>query len=55
MNKVMIQQLDWSAVYVVLAWLGTGLLSGVVSMLTSLAGLPEVDDDDDSDAGLPVY
>ena len=54
-TPVMIQQLDWSTVYVVLAWLGTGLLSGVVSMLTSLAGLPEVDDDDDSDAGLPVY
>lgn len=54
-TPVMIQQLDWSAVYVVLAWLGTGLLSGVVSMLTSLAGLPEVDDDDDSDAGLPAY
>lgn len=54
-TPVMIQQLDWSAVYVVLAWLGTGLLSGVVSMLTSLAGLPEVDDDDDADAGLPVY
>lgn len=41
-TPVMIQQMDWSAVYVVLAWLGTGLLSGVVSMLTSLAGLPEV-------------
>jgi hypothetical protein len=44
-TPVMIQQLDWSAVYVVLAWLGTGLLSGVVSMLTSLSGLPEVQDE----------
>lgn len=44
-TPVMIQQLDWSAVYVVLAWLGTGLLSGVASMLTSLAGLPEVPDE----------
>lgn len=54
-TPVMIQQLDWSAVYVVLAWLGTGALGGVASLLTSMAGLPEVDDDDDSDAGLPVY
>lgn len=41
-TPVMIQQLDWSFVYVLLAWLGTGLLAGFVSMLTSLAGLPEV-------------
>ena len=53
-TPVMIQQLDWSVVYVVLAWLGTATLNGIVSMLTSLAGLPEVDDDRDSDAGLPV-
>ena len=53
-TPVMIQQLDWSVVYVVLAWLGTAALNGIVSMLTSLAGLPEVDNDRDSDAGLPV-
>ena len=53
-TPVMIQQLDWSVVYVVLAWLGTAILNGIASMLTSLAGLPEVDDDRDSDAGLPV-
>lgn len=41
-TPVMIQNLDWSMLYVVLAWLGTGVLSGIVSMLTSLAGLPEV-------------
>lgn len=44
-TPVMIQQLDWSAVYVVLAWLGTGVLSGIASMLTSLAGLPEVENE----------
>lgn len=44
-TPVMIQQLDWSVVYVVLAWLGTGLLGGVVSLLTSLAGLPELEDE----------
>lgn len=44
-TPVMIQELDISLVYIVLAWLGTGLLSGVISMLTSMAGLPEVDDE----------
>lgn len=44
-TPVMIQQLDWSVVYVVLAWLGTAILNGIVSMLTSLAGLPEVQDE----------
>ena len=44
-TPVMIQQMDWSAVYVVLAWLGTGVLSGIASMLTSLAGLPEVENE----------
>ncbi len=41
-TPTMIQNANCSYVYVVLAWLGTGLLSGVASMLTSLAGLPEV-------------
>ena len=44
-TPVMIQELDYSMVYIILAWLGTGVLSGVVSMLTSLAGLPEVQDE----------
>lgn len=44
-TPVMIQELDISMIYIVLAWLGTGLLSGVVSMLTSLSGLPEVQDE----------
>ena len=42
-TPVMIQTLDISFLYIVLAWLATGLLSGVTSVLTSLAtGLPEV-------------
>lgn len=44
-TPVMIQELDISLVYIVLAWLGTGLLSGLISMLTSCAGLPEVEDE----------
>lgn len=40
----LLQSLDWSFLYVILAWIGTGLLSGVASVLTSIAtGLPEVD------------
>ncbi|MBQ9657138.1 MAG: hypothetical protein IJV31_00020 [Clostridia bacterium] len=40
----MIQKADWNIVYIVLAWLVTGLLGGVASMLTSIAtGLPEAD------------
>lgn len=40
----LLQSMDWSFLFVILAWIGTGLLSGVASMLTSIAtGLPEVD------------
>ena len=43
-TPVMIQTMDVSYVYVALAWLATGLLGGVASILTSIAtGLPEVD------------
>lgn len=43
-TPVMIQNADWSYLYIILAWLGTGLLAGFFSILTSLAGLPEVED-----------
>ena len=40
----LLQSLYWSFLLVILAWIGTGLLSGVASMLTSIAtGLPEVE------------
>ena len=43
-TPVMVQNADWTALYAVVAWLGTGLLSGVASLLTSIAsGLPEVE------------
>ena len=43
-TPVMIQAFDISVVYIMLAWLLTGVLSGVISLLTSLAtGLPEVE------------
>lgn len=43
-TPVMIQTLNVDFVYCVLAWLATGLLGGVTSILTSLAtGLPEVE------------
>lgn len=38
----MLQEIDIRLLWTVLAWLATGLLSGVASLLTSLAtGLPE--------------
>ena len=42
-TPVMIQNANWNYLYIILAWLGTGLVSGVASLLTSLAGLPEVE------------
>lgn len=43
-TPAIIQGLDWSFFYVFLAWFGTGILSGVASVLTSIAtGLPEVE------------
>ena len=44
-TPVMVQEADWKLVYVIFAWLGTGLLAGLASFLTSLkTGLPEVQD-----------
>lgn len=43
-TPVMVQQADWSLVYVVIAWLATGFFAGFTSLLTSLAGLPEVEE-----------
>lgn len=38
----MIEKANWKILYVILAWLLTGLLGGVASLLTSFAtGLPE--------------
>jgi len=45
---VMITEVSWTVVA------GTAVLAGVCSLLTSIAGLPEVPPDDDDDAGLPV-
>lgn len=43
-TPVMIQHFDTSIIYVIIAWLVTGLLGGLASFLTSLAtGLPEAD------------
>lgn len=41
-TPVMVQNADWSILYIVLAWLCTGLFAGLASLLTSLAGLPEL-------------
>ena len=44
LTPAMVQALDLKILYIVLAWLGTGLLAGLASILTSIAtGLPEVE------------
>ena len=43
-TPVMVQNANWSYLDVAIAWLATGLLAGVASLCTSLAGLPEVDE-----------
>ena len=43
-TPVMIQNADWSYLQIFLAWLLTGIAAGVLSILTSLGGLPEVDE-----------
>lgn len=41
----MIENANWNILFAILAWVSTGLLSGVASILTSLAtGLPEVEE-----------
>ena len=43
-TPVMVQHFDIAVAYVIIAWLCTGLLGGVASLLTSVAtGLPEVE------------
>lgn len=45
-TPVMVQEANWTVIYAVIAWLLTGLLGGVGSLLTSIyTGLPEVDDE----------
>lgn len=43
-TPVMIQEADWTILYVIAAWLCTGLLGGVASLLMSIAtGIPEAE------------
>lgn len=42
-TPVMISEANWSYLTIFVAWLCTGLFAGFASLLTSLAGLPEVD------------
>ncbi len=43
-TPAMVEHLDMSMVWVVVAWILTGSLAGILSILTSLAGIPEVDE-----------
>ncbi|MBO4697079.1 MAG: hypothetical protein J5643_07375 [Lachnospiraceae bacterium] len=40
----MIRNFDISVIYAILAWLATGMICGINSLLMSLAGLPELED-----------
>ena len=43
-TPAIIEGLDWSVLYIIGAWLLTGLFSGLASFLTSMAtGLPEAE------------
>ena len=45
-TPAMIQEASGNIVYIVLGWLGTAVLAGVSSLLTSLvAGMPEEEED----------
>lgn len=48
-TPVMIQNANWTIMYVIVAWLATGALTGVASLLTSLAGIPETSLEEDDD------
>lgn len=42
-TPIMLQNADWTILWTVAAWFGTGLLSGLISLLTNIVtGLPEV-------------
>lgn len=51
-TPVMIQNANWTIVYALVAWLATGALTGVASLLTSLAGIPETSLKEDDDEQL---
>lgn len=44
-TPVMIQNAEWSYLNIFLAWLLNGIGAGVLSLLTSLKGLPEVEEE----------
>ena len=53
-TPAIVQALDWTVLYIVFAWLGTGLLAGIASVLTSIAtGLPEVEYKKNIDMNIP--
>ena len=49
-TPTMIREADWSIFLVILAWLLTGALAGLASLLTSLVrGLPEIEDKEEEE------
>lgn len=49
-TPTMIREFNIEIIYAVMAWLGTGVLAGILSMLTSLTGLPEVEEEENADS-----
>lgn len=48
-TPTMIREADWSIFLVILAWILTGALAGLASLLTSLVrGLPEIEDQEEA-------
>lgn len=45
-TPAMIQNANWTYLDVILAWLATGLVAGLLSLLMSIGGLPEVKEGD---------
>lgn len=41
-TPIMLKETDITVIYIIGAWLITGVLAGFASILTSIAGLPEV-------------
>ena len=45
-TPAMIQDANWSYLYIIIAWVATGLVAGLCSLIMSYAtGLPEVESD----------
>lgn len=47
-TPVMVENANWTIIYAIVAWFGTGLLSGIIALLASVKGLPELETEDEA-------